>query len=674
MLDGKRDPGSFPRLCWCVFVIVGLAALPQALMSEDGIANSISFWKPRTSDLSAANSADAKKLKFLLKHTLSKTYYVKPGDSIDQIIRANYYLSTKAQPHAYQLYVTAILDRNPHLSLDSVLQPKQTLRIPVGPKYGALELSPGVLSSWTYAQSPGKAIYERHALESMGTTRPLPRSQVMGRLEAIIGFKVESQTGEALEAAHVVPPLDSSQVTPIEQSLNYETVPLLTTAEESVEVGAIPVFLPASLDLDSNVDCKSRCQSCAQLLNNRKLPGDSLVRVLVADSGIDPNIVPNKPFLYPSNAPSDEATNKHGTFVYSEISSASPLGVISDSQLFVSSVVGIKPGDSDISWKLDAFPEVVKAFAEQRHQLQANVTNTSIPAWIVNVSASGLAPPDIPVPPFLGGGLSGSGAMLLFVAAAGNNGGDDQLLKTILFAMENNPSLLIVGAVDENGKVASYSNHGTSKVDVFERGSCVCGFGATPDAAGYHAGSNQLSGTSQAAPVVSAAAAIVADAHPRWTASDVKSRLVSTANPDGEFGAQSIGGVVDIEAALKSSFQLTTCINGTNCHTHQASQISFGVPSFWRVAIPDDVSSRTLLRVHRKSCATPLPAMSCFRVIDKEDDFLLSVAERNDSILTYIENGQLRTTTIGDLQDLVLPVYQKPEENGFISDAEVYQQ
>lgn len=656
----------------CILVIAGAVLLPLSMVSQDQVAQSIAFWRPRTADLLTSDSPDAKKLAFLLKHTLGKQYTVESGDTLDEIIRAHYYLSTKAQPRAFLLYLTDILRRNPGLSSESVLHPQQTLYLPVGPKYGALELSPGVLSSWKFAKASASALYQKHALVAMGSTRTLSASEVQDRVQGIIGFQTSSQTGEALQDQLVIPPLESRRVTQSDATLNSETIPLLTSAEESVEVGAIPSFLAASLDLDFAVDCKSRCTSCNDLLKGHMLPRNSLVRVMIADSGIDPTVAPTQRFLYPPSTlpPADFASNKHGTFVYSEISSTNSLGVISDSQLYVSSVVGTKPGDSDISWKLDTFPEVVKALTEQREHVREAFKTTALPPWIVNISASGKAPPDIPLPPFLGGGTSGNGAMLLFVAAAGNNGGDDGLLGTILFAMENNPSLLIVGAIDEDGQIAPYSNRGAKRVDVFERGSCVCGFGASIDGGTYKAGTIQLNGTSQAAPIVSAAAALLSDQHPRWAASDVKARLVSTGILDGDYGDQSVGGLVDIEAALKIGFQLTTCSSEGVCLSHEASRVSFGIPSLLTKAIPLDISSRKILRMHATTCAKA-PGTSCFRVIDK-DATSLKVLLHDNAVLKYIENGVERMTTIGELKDVVLPVYQKLEDRGFLSDAEAY--
>ena len=111
---------------------------------------------------------------------------------------------------------------------------------------------------------------------------------------------------------------------------------------------------------------------------------------------------------------------------------------------------------------------------------------------------------------------------LLVVAAAGN-----AALDSVSYPAAY-PGVLAVGAVTPSGDLAGFSNHGAG-LDLVAPGYRIA---STFTGGGYAAGS----GTSQAAPHVSAAASIAWALHPSWSAADVAAALTSTARDFGDAG------------------------------------------------------------------------------------------------------------------------------------------
>lgn len=131
------------------------------------------------------------------------------------------------------------------------------------------------------------------------------------------------------------------------------------------------------------------------------------------------------------------------------------------------------------------------------------------------------------------------GANLLIVAAAGNNG-SGYLTAGDIFPRLSSPNcnLLIVGALQQDGTKADYSNFGGTNVQLFAPGNCLCGL------------PGQLNGTSQAVPVVTIAAAALASAHPEWYATDVMWRLLTTADRESLDHNYAFAGVLNLRSAL----------------------------------------------------------------------------------------------------------------------------
>ena len=110
---------------------------------------------------------------------------------------------------------------------------------------------------------------------------------------------------------------------------------------------------------------------------------------------------------------------------------------------------------------------------------------------------------------------------LIVVAAAGNQNRD-----ACLYSPASEMSAIVVGATDRSELRASYSNYGPC-VDLFAPGSDVV--------AGWSGSSNTYrssSGTSNAAPIVSGLVALMLEAEPALTQTDVEQRLIASATRD----------------------------------------------------------------------------------------------------------------------------------------------
>jgi hypothetical protein len=111
---------------------------------------------------------------------------------------------------------------------------------------------------------------------------------------------------------------------------------------------------------------------------------------------------------------------------------------------------------------------------------------------------------------------------VLFVAAAGNDGRDVDAQPTYPCAYDL-PNVLCVGATDERDHLASFSNHGPGTVQIAAPGVSIV-------STGFGASIQTYSGTSQATPMVSAAAALVLQRAPGLTAAEIKAVLLNTAD------------------------------------------------------------------------------------------------------------------------------------------------
>jgi len=242
---------------------------------------------------------------------------------------------------------------------------------------------------------------------------------------------------------------------------------------------------------------------------------------------------------------------------------------------------------------------------------------------------------------------------ILYVAAAGNDYGLD-ITNRILFAKENDSTkdLMIVGALDGEQKTkADYSNFNPARVDLFAPGTCVCGLGKAS-----RGNTGQINGTSQATPIVSAAAALLASDHPEWLPAQIKWRLISTSAFIEEFDGYSAGGVLDLQEAMKTTFRLKT----SSEKMLDVTSIDFSDPMrSWNILLSpviEDNFAHNILRLHRLAkCDSPKNV--CFkRYIVSKPPEKLSIPASDE--LSVIADGKRLLFKAEEIRDIFMTIDQ----------------
>ena len=242
--------------------------------------------------------------------------------------------------------------------------------------------------------------------------------------------------------------------------------------------------------------------------------------------------------LYPSGGIAD-----HGTAVASIAAAARDdvgiHGVAFNSYLY----------DLNVFTRSSTTGDVTASDADIRDALNIvagnNPSYSSVDARIVNMSLAGD-----------GGFSSGTLAALRSVAAAdkviviaAGNDGASQPAPTALAVTDSGigPSMLIVGAVDDSNVIASFSNRAGSYGDYF-----VVAPGVSLPAASSSGGYVAFSGTSAAAPVVSGAMAVLANAYPYLTGPQLVALIKQTADDLGAPGVDPIygSGLINLTSAM----------------------------------------------------------------------------------------------------------------------------
>ncbi|WP_432173688.1 S8 family serine peptidase [Streptomyces sp. Tue6028] len=153
----------------------------------------------------------------------------------------------------------------------------------------------------------------------------------------------------------------------------------------------------------------------------------------------------------------------------------------------------------------------------------------------------------------------------LFVVAAGNAGPGTETVSSPGCV----PDVLTVGAVDRDDSTAPFSSRGPVAVThTLKPEIAAPGVGISAASAGGRGAYayRSMSGTSMATPHVAGAAAVLRQAHPDWTAQQIKSALVSSART-GARGAgadQAGGGVLDVFAAVNQKVLAAPAVQAGN--------------------------------------------------------------------------------------------------------------
>ncbi|MFI5806387.1 S8 family peptidase [Streptomyces sp. NPDC051561] len=149
----------------------------------------------------------------------------------------------------------------------------------------------------------------------------------------------------------------------------------------------------------------------------------------------------------------------------------------------------------------------------------------------------------------------------LFVLAAGNTGPRNNSVSSPGCA----PGVLTVGAVDRDDTTAQFSSRGpniathTLKPEIAAPGVNISAASAGGRGAEAY---RSMSGTSMATPHVAGAAAILKQAHPDWSAQQIKAALVSSAKVVPGDVRQTGGGRLDVKGALDAKVTGAPAVQG----------------------------------------------------------------------------------------------------------------
>jgi subtilisin family serine protease len=292
------------------------------------------------------------------------------------------------------------------------------------------------------------------------------------------------------------------------------------------------------------------------------------VTIGLVDSGIDAGhpdlagrIVESANF---TGEPDATDTHGHGTHVASIIAGSGAAsggryrGVAPDAKLAVAKVIDAS-GFGQVSWLIEGME-----WAAAR----APVVSMSV---TVQMETDGTDPASLAADNLTE--QYGS----LFVVAAGNNFG-----RLAVGAPAAASSVLSVGAVDKQGKLAPYSNAGPRlgdaavKPEIAAPGTDIVAARAAGTALGTVVDDHYttLSGTSMATPHVSGSAILLEQAHPDWTAADLRNALVSATVP-GEYAWWQGGtGRLDVARAYTQNVRATGTVNIGRFAFPQAGQES----------------------------------------------------------------------------------------------------
>lgn len=144
----------------------------------------------------------------------------------------------------------------------------------------------------------------------------------------------------------------------------------------------------------------------------------------------------------------------------------------------------------------------------------------------------------------------------LVVAAAGNDGtnNDSSPHYPSNYTLDN---VLSVAATDRNDKLASFSNYGATSVDLAAPGVSIY---STVAGGGYAS----FSGTSMATPHVAGAAALLLSAEPGLSPTEIKDRLMGTADPLSVLSGKVVSGArLNVDNAVRAGSLDPGSIAGT---------------------------------------------------------------------------------------------------------------
>jgi hypothetical protein len=530
--------------CACIFLL-----LLATSSSGSEVGRYAFVWKPKTVDVGSRDASSYKVLHALLSLLRTERYTVQPADSVDFIIRKRFLVSATFH-NAYNLYQQRIFELNPGLSATTALKSGSSIVLPIGPKYSATELADQKLPSGVQERLFSRLSQNAYGARSVDSALTIAQRDLRRYVSPNIA-QPPVDFDQRIKKRGIVSALaihdSSSRSLSLLQTYDFEVHGPSQRAEldglsnsdpTSLFPGIVPMATPQP------ATC-SACTSCSQIL---KIPANTDLthaRVLVEDTGVALNVPSSNVIALPDSPTiNDDSPNSHGTFVYSEV--AAPTngvpalhGVIPSAQVYVAKAAH-KTADGSFAFTIKDIVDSWQQFAARMQKDGASAQTV-----VVNLSAAGPVPSDSLLPNAIPPQLP-NGDNVLVVAAAGNRPNPLDPVQQLFGKLSNEgAALLMVGATALDGSKATYSNWNQNHVQVFSLGDCVCG---TP---------GQIDGTSQAAPIVASAAAVLASSRPNWNAHQVMWRLISTADSSPPLLRKAVMGVVNLPNALQRSIVMT---------------------------------------------------------------------------------------------------------------------
>ena len=193
-------------------------------------------------------------------------------------------------------------------------------------------------------------------------------------------------------------------------------------------------------------------------------------------------------------------------------------------------------------------------------------------------------------------------ANILFIAAAGNDSADNDST-TRYPSGYNVPNVIAVASITSSGSLSSFSNYGSTSVDLGAPGSAINST-LPPDTYGSY------SGTSMATPHVTGAAALYAAIYPGSTAATIKAAILDSAVPTASLSGKTLTGgrlnvsgfVAPVAPSAPPIAAFSYTCSGLVC---SFTDTSTGSPISWSWTFGDNGTSTAQHPSHTYSAAGP---------------------------------------------------------------------
>jgi len=622
----------FPKLVKLIFV-AHLA----------GAAQFTFVWTPHARDIGPAGTPEYRQLEALLAYIGTEPYVITAGDSLDYIIRKRFLISV-SERNGYGLFMARILELNPQLAQHPLLIPGRTLMLPLGPKFSATEVADQALPKAT--QSALTDTLTRYAYEAASLTSGMT---IARRDLARYVDPAANSDGSKIAAAIKDRGIVSARAI---KRIRQDPWPLLQVYDITVPAGQerasaaaltasrTGVLLPGGLvpmASSIKVACNG-CAACGDILRVPPTTDLTHARLLIEDTGVNATVSSGNLIPPGVSSVADDSDDFHGTFVYSEVAAPSAQfpsshGVLPPSAVYVAKTAR-RVTDGSFQFAMKDMLTHWQSFASVIFG-DPGAANTVV----VNISAEGAPSPDTLLPDGTAPQLPGGNRMLV-VAAAGNSNNNLGPVFDIFGELSTDSApLLIVGASATQDTRSTYSNWHPTHVQLFTRGDCVCG---SP---------GQISGTSQAAPIVATAAAVLASDRSNWNARQVMWRLISSADAAPQLNGFSLAGKLNLPRALTRAIAIATT-------TQPVTTPSVTFDDSWSAEITrveTEVPNFSVIKFQRPHSGTD--GKRCFDALLFQSFQPKEICVPPTAVLNAEdENGQAIPLQAADIVDIVLPM------------------